>query len=281
MNSELPFLQLEVGAMLGSTADLTYSELGLYQHIIYLQWTMGPVPIKRLQRAWNNKASGDLSEALAGICEVIPDVEVSADTVEILWVNNLKESARAKREHRAAAARASNEVQRSQNEGKNKRREEKNKSNNKKPSAAAEEAIDHLNKEAGRSYKHVYRADLEARIDEYNLTDVKAVISHKAKQWLADPDMSKYLRPETLFNRTKFESYCAESDGAAPPPSLLTPEQVKAGWVERDGKTAPPMPLIHRSGTTAQIDGERAAYYEWLNKYQWARGCFGSEVVDG
>jgi uncharacterized phage protein (TIGR02220 family) len=40
--------------------------------------------------------------------------------------------------------------------------------------------------------------------------DCLAVIEHQAKEWLYDDDMRKYLRPETLFNRTKFAQYLGE-----------------------------------------------------------------------
>lgn len=40
--------------------------------------------------------------------------------------------------------------------------------------------------------------------------DFKTVIDKKVDQWRSDETMAKYLRPETLFNRTKFESYLNE-----------------------------------------------------------------------
>lgn len=144
----------------------------------------------------------------------------------------------------------------------------------------AKEAIDHLNRVAGKAFKHVHRGDLEARLVEYSLEEVKAVIDLKAGEWKGDANMARYLRPETLFNRTKFEAYAADAAGSVPPPSQLSPEQVAAGWIERDGKVAPPMPLIHRNAAPDQVEAQRKAYYAWLQKYEWARGSFGSEVVD-
>jgi hypothetical protein len=40
------------------------------------------------------------------------------------------------------------------------------------------------------------------------------VIDKKAKQWKDNPDMCKFLRPETLFG-TKFEGYLNEQEQAA------------------------------------------------------------------
>lgn len=43
-----------------------------------------------------------------------------------------------------------------------------------------------------------------------DLQTCKSVIARKVRDWKDDPKMARYLRPETLFNRTKFESYLAE-----------------------------------------------------------------------
>jgi len=40
--------------------------------------------------------------------------------------------------------------------------------------------------------------------------DCKGVIARKVREWQDDPKLAKYLRPETLFDATKFESYLGE-----------------------------------------------------------------------
>lgn len=75
------------------------------------------------------------------------------------------------------------------------------------PSPGAKTVVDFLNSLAGTKYKHVYRAELEARIAEYGAEAVQAVIIDRHREWCGDPVMRKYLRPETLFNRKKFEGY--------------------------------------------------------------------------
>lgn len=40
--------------------------------------------------------------------------------------------------------------------------------------------------------------------------DCRAVIAKKCREWLTDPEMNVYLRPATLFNRTKFAQYKGE-----------------------------------------------------------------------
>lgn len=59
--------------------------------------------------------------------------------------------------------------------------------------------------------------------DGFRLEDFKMVISKKSKGWKDDPEMSKYLRPSTLFG-TKFESYLNEKVIPAPPDKPNKPE---------------------------------------------------------
>lgn len=70
--------------------------------------------------------------------------------------------------------------------------------------------IDHLNEKASKSFKCTTKKTkscIDARIREgFKEEDFLKVIDIKTKEWKDNPDMSKYLRPETLFG-TKFESY--------------------------------------------------------------------------
>ena len=66
------------------------------------------------------------------------------------------------------------------------------------------EIIDYLNKATGRKFST--SRELEARVKEYKPEDIKRVIDYKSKQWMGT-DMQTYLRPQTLFNKTKFEGY--------------------------------------------------------------------------
>ena len=43
----------------------------------------------------------------------------------------------------------------------------------------------------------------------YSIEDFITVNQKKVKQWLDDPEMSKFLRPETLYGK-KFEGYLNE-----------------------------------------------------------------------
>lgn len=81
----------------------------------------------------------------------------------------------------------------------------------------AAEVIGFLNAKAGRNFDlnganadHVvHRLKEGATVD-----DCRAVIAIKCRQWMGDPKMSMYLRPETLFNRTKFATYKGELGAA-------------------------------------------------------------------
>lgn len=72
------------------------------------------------------------------------------------------------------------------------------------------EIIDYLNQKVNAKYKATSKKTkdlIKARWnDGFTLDDFVTVINKKADEWLEDPNMSKYLRPETLFG-TKFESY--------------------------------------------------------------------------
>lgn len=82
------------------------------------------------------------------------------------------------------------------------------KENNKYITEVAE-IIDYLNTQAGKRYRteSAQSKHIRARLSEgYTVEDCKKVIDIKVKEWLGN-DMEKYLRPETLFNSTKFENY--------------------------------------------------------------------------
>ena len=74
--------------------------------------------------------------------------------------------------------------------------------------------IAHLNRSTHKQFSTQNKSTqrlLKARWNEgYRIPDFQAVIDVKAKQWLHDPKMVQYLRPQTLFG-SKFEGYLNES----------------------------------------------------------------------
>lgn len=75
--------------------------------------------------------------------------------------------------------------------------------------AVARELIDFLNEKSGKAHTHA-EANLEfivARLkDGATPEECRMVIARKCRDWRGT-DMEQYLRPATLFNRTKFASY--------------------------------------------------------------------------
>lgn len=72
------------------------------------------------------------------------------------------------------------------------------------------EITDYLNEKAGSQFRSSTKKTqtlIKARFNEgFKIDDFKRVIDIKTDEWLNNKEMSKYLRPETLFG-TKFESY--------------------------------------------------------------------------
>ena len=70
--------------------------------------------------------------------------------------------------------------------------------------------VSYLNEKAGTAYKSTTaktKTAIKARLAEgFSVDDFKTVIDKKCAEWLGDPKMERYLRPETLFG-TKFEGY--------------------------------------------------------------------------
>ena len=97
--------------------------------------------------------------------------------------------------------------------------ETKNNVSNSKHNEDIKIIINYLNNITNSSYREntpKTRTLILARFKEgFNVDDFKKVIDNKAKTWLGDSVMCKYLRPETLFG-TKFESYLNEISKSKP-----------------------------------------------------------------
>ena len=81
--------------------------------------------------------------------------------------------------------------------------------------ANVKEIVEYLNSAIGSQYKtnvDKTRSLIRARLREgFTVDDFKTVIDKKARAWLGNRDMQKYLRPATLFG-TKFECYLNEQE---------------------------------------------------------------------
>lgn len=70
-----------------------------------------------------------------------------------------------------------------------------------------------LNDKAKKNFRPVPAnlETIEARLKEgATEQELRQVVARKARDWLTDETMSQYLRPATLFNRTKFAQYQGE-----------------------------------------------------------------------
>lgn len=75
--------------------------------------------------------------------------------------------------------------------------------------AAARRVLTYLNEQTGRNY-HAVDANLDpicARLEEYDEQTLRGVIVDRCDAWKADEKMAEYLRPATLFNKTKCSQY--------------------------------------------------------------------------
>lgn len=75
----------------------------------------------------------------------------------------------------------------------------------------AREVLRYLNAKSGRNFREidVNLKLIHARLAEVSgdIDGIKKMIDRKCEQWKGDPKMDEYLRPDTLFNKIKFQSY--------------------------------------------------------------------------
>lgn len=73
-----------------------------------------------------------------------------------------------------------------------------------------ETIVEYLNEVAGTSFRsstESTKKHINARLNEnFTVENFKTVIDKKVREWKST-DMAKYIRPETLFSASKFESY--------------------------------------------------------------------------
>ena len=98
---------------------------------------------------------------------------------------------------------------------------------------AAAQIIGHLNEQTGANYRPESKATqtkIHARLAEgYTVEDFVAVIDKKCAEWLDDPKMRAYLRPETLFG-TKFEGYLNAPERGKPDGNAGTSAEKRPAW---------------------------------------------------
>lgn len=83
------------------------------------------------------------------------------------------------------------------------------------PPPPYEKIVEYLNALTGSRFNHkneTTRGQIRARFRTgYTEQDFYDVIKVKTDQWLGDPKMTSFLRPDTLFRPTKFDGYLQEA----------------------------------------------------------------------
>ena len=77
-----------------------------------------------------------------------------------------------------------------------------------------ETVLNYFNEKCGTHYRSdANKKVIKARLEEkFTVDDCKKVIDKKHKSWAKDEKMVAYLRPETLFAKSHFESYLNEQE---------------------------------------------------------------------
>lgn len=105
------------------------------------------------------------------------------------------------------------------------------------------QVIDLLNSMTGSKYKastKSHAGNISGRLnDGHSVDDLMAVVRFKVGDWLHDPKMAQYLRPETLFQAGKFNGYLTAAKATQGPLAGLSAISRKnaqnlAGWLNEE-----------------------------------------------
>ena len=81
------------------------------------------------------------------------------------------------------------------------------------------EVLTYFNEKTGKQYRWQSRDNqliITARLKEkYTKEDLLKVIDNQCERWLGDEKMEPYLRPITIFGRSKIEGYLNNDKGLA------------------------------------------------------------------
>jgi uncharacterized phage protein (TIGR02220 family) len=83
----------------------------------------------------------------------------------------------------------------------------------------AKNALEYLNSKAGKNFKDTdtnLSFILERMKEGYELTDFKKAVDNQVSEWKADDKMNKFLRPSTIFQKSKFDGYVNNNSARKP-----------------------------------------------------------------
>lgn len=113
--------------------------------------------------------------------------------------------------------------------------------------------ISYLNEKSGRAFHNTEanRKLIKARLnDGFTKKDFQKVIAYKSAEWKDNADMSKYLRPNTLFASTHFDDYLNEANT----------------YIASQGKTKTTSDGQRQGKTTEEIEAERKKHAEEITR---------------
>jgi uncharacterized phage protein (TIGR02220 family) len=83
----------------------------------------------------------------------------------------------------------------------------------------AKNALDYLNNKANKNFKETdtnLSFILERMKEGFELNDFKKAVDNQVSEWKADDKMNKFLRPSTLFQKSKFDGYVNNNSARKP-----------------------------------------------------------------
>lgn len=111
------------------------------------------------------------------------------------------------------------------------------------------EVINLFNNICETNFRHTLanKKVIGARLNEgHTVADCVTVITRKYDQWKADPEMSKYIRIETLFRPSKFEGYLNEKDVAPVEPEEKIDAKAIDNMIYKELKNMATDPMIKK-----------------------------------
>ena len=215
-----------IGDFNGATRHLTVVERAFYRELIELYYqTEKPLPaddldgIARRCLAQSDDEKAIIKALLREFFKLDGDVyrHTRCDAELHIYKDKIEKAQRAGKVSALTRAKQSlnnrsTPVQRTFNQPRTKNQEPTLETLSGKPDDA-KQILQFLNSKTGRNYQPV-KANLEmiaARLKDGATPDeLRMVVAKKCREWAGDEKMNQYLRPATLFNRTKYAQYQGE-----------------------------------------------------------------------
>ena len=220
MAKEIPYFRFYPGEwIMNNITTVSLEAQGLFINICCYYWTNNCSIRQAVVKQRFNESSTALNELVeSGIIKLNKESE----NLSISFLNEQYEALLAEAEKRSIAGKKggiASALKRSSTSRQaivNESSTYKDKYKDKDKDNIVEQIISYLNFVSGKNFsattaetiKHINGRIAEGR----SVDELKAVIDRKCDQWLGDKKMDQFIRPNTLFNQSKFDSYLNESD---------------------------------------------------------------------